>query len=84
MDEDDKKVEVANEILFYMDEKIDQLCKEYGEEKVDQVREKTKDLWPEVQFEIRGYVEKADLEMAMKKVDEYFKLFKQEVIKSFD
>ena len=84
MEEEDKKIEVANGILFYMDDKIDQLYKEYGQAKTDKAGDKIKSRWPDLLIKMRECVDMPNLEMAKKAADEFFGLVKQEIVKSFN
>ncbi len=72
------------EILSYLTQKLDQLCQEYGPDRVKKAVEKIKMSWPELLLRMRNAFEKQDLGSAKKIIDEHLKDLLEELIKSFN
>jgi hypothetical protein len=72
------------EVLYYAEEKRNRLSRKYGEAKVDEVDEKMKPLWENLSIKLREHIAKGDLLGAKKTLDEYFKLMRKEIIKTFN
>jgi hypothetical protein len=72
------------EVFSYAEEKRNRLSWEYGEAKVDEVDEKMKWLWENLSIKLREHIAERDLLGAKKTVDEYFKLMRKEIIKTFN
>jgi hypothetical protein len=75
---------MQKEVLSYAEEKRNRLSWEYGEAKVDEVDEKMKPLWENLSIKLREHIAERDLLGAKKTVDEYFKLMRKEIIKTFN
>ena len=72
------------EVLSYAEEKRNRLSWEYGEAKVDEVDGKMKPLWENLSIKLREHIAERDLLGTKKTVDEYFKLVRKEIIKTFN
>jgi hypothetical protein len=72
------------EVLSYAEGKRNRLSWEYDEAKVDDVDEKMKPLWENLSIKLREHIAERDLLGTKKTVDEYFKLVRKEIIKTFN
>jgi hypothetical protein len=71
-------------ILSYAEEKLDLLSKEYSNDKVDEVTKKMNPLWNNLLIKLNEHIADEDLVGAKKTLDEYFKLARREIIKTFN
>ena len=71
-------------VLSYAEGKRKRLSWEYDEAKVDEVDEKMKPLWENLSIKLREHIAERDLLGTKKTVDEYFKLVRKEIIKTFN
>jgi len=72
------------EMLSYAEEKRNRLSWEYGEAKVDEVDQKMKPLWENLSIKLQEHIAEGNLFGAKKTLDEYFKLMRKEIIKTFN
>jgi hypothetical protein len=72
------------EVISYAEEKRNRLSWKYGEAKVDEVDEKMKPLWENLSIKLREHIAEGDLLGAKKTLNEYFKLMRKEIIKTFN
>lgn len=72
------------EVLYYAEEKRNRLSWKYGEAKVDEVDEKMKPLWKNLGVKLQEHVAEEDFPGAKKTLDEYFKLMRKEILKTFN
>lgn len=80
----EKKIICKVKFLSCAEEKLDLLSKEYGKDKVDEVRKKMKPLWKNLLIKLKEHIVGQDLPGAKKTLDEYFKLMRKEIIKTFN